>query len=306
MSEIPLRRLWGAVLPVLLVAVAPRIAAAQSQVGDGSDAVPRALAEALLESQAEMLSMFGLGGRSRIVVGSLPAGLAGRLWIPPGATILGGSESSGGSVAVLRSSLPPDSLTRMYRREQLARGWTRPPAAQSPPTQGFAPAPAIGGDDEDNTVFCSGSTSLTIAIEPVGNLRQITARASGLGPMACRAPRPESMSRFERPTYPTLVNPPGTGSGFRQSCGEWNSTGRGGATRLETSMTLVDILSHYARQLADSGWTPVGEPRVVTRSWTRRDSTGTFSELTLTARTPASMQNCVEVEMGVNSRVPPR
>jgi hypothetical protein len=77
-----------------------------------------------------------------------------------------------------------------------------------------------------------------------------------------------------------------------------------GSTRLSTSMPVDQVLAHYGKQLADSGWTPVTDQQLVARYWTRRDSTG-FRELTITARVRAETPQCVELEMRVNGMNPP-
>src|SRR6059058_5842993 len=61
--------------------------ASQEPRGLSDQTVPRELAEALLS---------GLAGRTPpvITVGALPAGLAGKLFVPSGARVLGGTTSS--------------------------------------------------------------------------------------------------------------------------------------------------------------------------------------------------------------------
>jgi hypothetical protein len=220
--------------------------------------------------------------------------------------LLGGAESSAGGVAIIRSSLSKDSLTAMYRREQLQRGWSRPPDRRFTLTSGFAPAPGASDDPSDALVFCAGATALLIGITPVEGMQEISAQAMGLGRGLCDPARPEPVEAYAgRRNHPTLINPPGTGNGMGGDCVRWNSSGGGGSTRLATSMPLDQIFAHYGKQLADSGWSPVTDQQLVARFWTRRDSTGAFRELTLTARTRAETPTCVELEMRVNAMNPP-
>ena len=272
------------------------------------DSVPRGLAEALAAPQFQMLAMLGLsdGGRPRVIVAALPSSLAGRLFIPPGAMLLGGAESSAGGVAIIRSSLPKDSLAAMYKREQPRRGWSRPPERRFAPTSGFAPAPGSSDDPSDPLIFCAGATALFVGITPVDGMQEISAQATGLGRGLCDPPRPEPVEHYSgRRNYPTLINPPGTGRGPGNDCVRWNSRGGGGSTSLSTSMPVDQIFAHYGKQLADSGWTPVTDQQLVARYWTRRDSTGAFRELTLTARLRAETPQCVELEMEMNGMNPP-
>ena len=54
-------------------------------------------------------------------------------------------------------------------------------------------------------------------------------------------------------------------------------------TQLVVDMPPADLLQHYAQQLEKEGWSPMqGEFPVVTRTWSRRDSTGVTELATLT------------------------
>jgi hypothetical protein len=270
-----------------------------------ADSVPKALVEAVMDPIGSM-RMMSNGARPRLLVGTLPSGLAQRLWIPPGSTVLGGIESSGFGLAVIHSPLSEDSLNAGYAREEPRLGWTLPPARTSPsPMMGFVQAPttlAVGSGVVEGGVFCSGGTTLSISVTPLDPLtREIRATAMNLSDVRCQPPTVQRVIMPNRPNYPTLVNPPGSGPGYA-NCSAWSSMGGGGTTRLQTGMAADDVLQHYGKQLADSGWTP-GPDQTVVRSWSHRDSTGTLTELTLSARTSQS-PGCVEVQMEVRSRRP--
>lgn len=289
-----------------MLAVHPAAMRAQAhRLSDASDSVPRSLAEAIMDPLG-MMSMYA-GGRPRLLVGTLPAGLTRRLWVPPGSTILGGIESSGFGLAVIRSPLPRDSVSAAYRLEQPKLGWTLPHDPSPMPMMGFVSVPPQAGvDDNGALIFCSGGTTLTIAVTTIDPLTwEIRATALDLPNDRCRAvtPPPPRVFQVGRPQYPTLVNPPGSGNGFAPNCSSYNSSGFGGTTRLQTTMTLDQLFAHYGKQLADSGYTP-GASQTVGRSWTRRDSTGTLTELMLTARTQAATPACVEIQMEVRTRRP--
>jgi hypothetical protein len=273
------------------------------RLSDGPDSVPRALVEALIDPLG-MTRMIA-GGRPRLVVGAVPSGLAQRFWIPPGATVLGGMESSGLGVVVIHSTLPRDSLIAGYRREQPRLGWTAPQDPQPRAMMGFVPAAAATTlNDQNGTVFCSGGTTLSIGVAPVDpGTWEINATAIAIGTNDRCQPVTSRVAPAWRAQYPTLTNPPSSGNGFGQGCAYWNSSGGGGSTRLQTTMTLDDVLAHYGKQLADSGWTPTGT-QTTTRGWSRRDSTGAVTEIVLTAQAQTTGPSCVDVRMEVRSRRP--
>lgn len=294
---------------VLAASAAPGDAGAQvRRLTDVPDSVPRALVEAVIDPIGSM-RMIGGGARPRLIVGTLPSGLAQRIWIPPGSTILGGIESSAFGLAIIHSPMSEDSLNAGFAREQPRMGWTLPHEhAPVGGTMGFIAAAttvSVGGSLVPAGLFCSGGTTLSISVTPLDPLtREIRATAmDGLDRRCQPAPAAPRVIPFPRPQYPTLVNPQGSGNGFANTCSNWNSAGGGGTTRLQTRMNADDVLLHYGNQLADSGWAP-GENQTVARSWTRRDSTGALIELTLTARLHPSSPGCIEVQMEVRSRRP--
>jgi len=270
-----------------------------------ADSVPRSLVEAVIDPIGTM-RMMGGGSRPRLLVATLPSGLAQRLWIPPGSTILGGIESSAFGLAIIHSPMSEDSLNAAYAREEPRMGWTLPVVRTATPMMGFVQAPttvSVGDGVMLGGMFCSGGTTLTISVTPLDPLtREIRATAMSVSDQRCQtAPAPRPLP-FNRPQYPTLVNQPGSGNGY-VACSSWNSTGGGGSTRLQTNMNADDVLRHYGKQLVDSGWT-AGSLETVARSWSHRDSTGTLTELTLTARLTPAAPGCIEVQMEVRSRRP--
>jgi len=300
------------------ISLRPTVSSAQERrLTDVPDSVPRALVEAVIDPTGTM-RMMGGGARPRLLVGTLPSGLVRRLWIPPGATILGGVESSAYGMAVIHSTMSEDSLNAGYSREQPRLGWTLPRERPPMAMMGFVSASIVGAvADAPSGMFCSGGTTLTVSVSPLDPLtREIRVTAMNLSDPRCQTSaavvtRVVPMG-INRPQYPTLVNPPGSGNGYAgPACTFWNSTGGGGSTRLQTSMSADDLFLHYGKQLVDSGWTP-GTNQTVSRSWTRRDSTGTLTELTLTARlqpaspgsSPGFSPGCVDIQMEVRSRRP--
>jgi hypothetical protein len=284
------------------IAAAEGVNAQTRRLTDASDSVPRALAEAVLDPLGTM-RMFA-GGQLRLVVGTLPAGLARRLWLPPGSTVLGGLESSGLGLAIIHAPMSGDSLAAAFLREQPKLGWTLPPPRRPTAMMGFVAAPeSPSGGDAAGTTFCSGGTTLTIGVKPVDPLTwEIRAMAMDVSSDRCR-PTTVRVTQPPNQQYPSLLNPPGSGNGFGVPCGNFSSNGSGGQTRLQTMMTADEVFAHYGKQLADSGWTPT-PTQLTARSWTRRDSTGALVEITLRVRSEPASTGCLEVQMDVRSRRP--
>ena len=107
-----------------------------------------------------------------------------------------------------------------------------------------------------------------------------------------------------RSPFPTLFNP--ANASDARMAGECSNTGNnsssGTGTLLRTAMPSDTLLSHYARQLEDSGWHSTSDKAsIVGRSWTRMDSTGSPLELTLTVTTSARDSMCRELNLQVRS-----
>ena len=174
--------------------------------------------------------------------------------------------------------------------------------------QGFIPAPGSSSVPPNpfgiELILCSSSGVLMISTRPVQGGQEVTARVAGMFDDVCatQPERPDFASRYGRETMPTLTNPPGTGDGMGRDCTFWNSSGGAGSTRLATQMSPEQLLEHYGKQLADSGWASGSGDQMAARSWTRRDSSGAVTEITLIARRRAEAPNCAEMEMRYNSR----
>src|SRR5476651_385481 len=80
-----------------------------------SDSVPIELATALVSSG-------GLGGESQILVGSFPGWVSSRLYIPPGARVLGSAFIGTAVVGVVSLSTAPEVVTADLKRELATRG----------------------------------------------------------------------------------------------------------------------------------------------------------------------------------------
>jgi hypothetical protein len=266
---------------------------AQATRGLQDQPIPRDLAEALLAGQA------GRQAQS-IVVGELPPALVGKLFVPTGARILGGTYGSSGSTAILTSADKPDALVEQFRREMPKLGWTwfEQPNAMAYASLGFKDAPggAVGtAPTTGPQMYCGSGMTLTVRIDPQGILEsRITASVNSNNMCAMMQQQAARMSSMNDPfrtgRTPLLVNPPGARNQLGL-CPPNNMNGMNGRTELSTQLTPDELFVHYGHQLADSGWKPSGGV-TVSRTWTKIDSTGTALEFELLIKTFAEVPRC--------------
>jgi len=270
-----------------LVAQAPR--------STGPDSLPRELVEALLRSG---ISAYG-GDGSEFVVGRVPTSLAPFLYVPRDANVLGGVENSSNTVAVFKVRMTSEELRGVYGRELPRLGWT---SSSGRPGMGWGFAPAPGsGPTGSGLEYCHIGQSLQITPNETPSGLTVTAVVRNYGG-ACAgrvAFVPASPSGV---AMPSLINPPDASMnqpGCYQPQPLGVGSGRSMSERLETSITADKLLEHFARQLADSGWSPAGQQAAsVRRTWTRADAGGTIREITLSI-TPLANSACQEVSMQV-------
>jgi len=262
----------------------------------GSDSLPRDLVEALLRPYYGSVSAGGSG----FVIGRVPADLVPYLYVPPGARVLGGVETSSRTVVVLSVTAPLDELRSAYRREQLRLGWTSPVA----PSQGWGFVQAPGtGPDINSLVFCHIGQSLQIvpySAPSSGGPLVVTATVENYG-SSC-----QSRVRFVPSTtfatdLPVIFNPDGAAMNSR-ACYPPNVSASGvnaSGERLETKLSPVQLLAHFSRQLSDSGWTAASSSGAAVKGvWTRPDTGELTRELTLTI-TPSPAAGCQDLLLQV-------
>src|SRR5450759_331464 len=211
----PFRSAICAAVVVSLAASAHSLIA-QTTRGLQDQPIPRDLVEGLL-------AVIGRTSPS-IVVGELPSTLAGKLFIPPGARILGGMYTNAGATAILMSPDKPEALAEQFRRELPKLGWTwfEQPNPMSYASLGFKDAPGspVGtGSTSGPQMYCGTGTTLTVKIDGQGlSESRITASAGGnnmCAVMQQQAVRISSMSDpFRTGRTPVLVNPPSARNQF--------------------------------------------------------------------------------------------
>jgi hypothetical protein len=261
-----------------------------------SDSIPLDLATALI-------SAGGLGGDPQILVGSLPGWVSNRLYTPAGARVLGAAFIGQTAVGVMALADAPEAVIAELKRELPGRGWQIPPPQPSY-GGGFRSAPAM---------LMSGSPT---SIVPCGNQQMLTASAARhrgtstlvllrVAPAGQYGPcnPPQMPLGMPRTVFPTLFNP--AGAPDTRMTGDCSSTlggSSGTSTNLRTAMAAEAILSHYGKQLVDSGWKAAGDrATIVGHAWTRTDSTGSPVELSLTVTASPRDSTCRDVSMQVRT-----
>ena len=262
------------------------------------DSVPYELAAALAS---------GGFAESQIIVGSAPGWAMQRLFVPTNARVLGSSFIGTNVTTIIELPLGADSAaTDQVRSELMQRGWTEPPR----PTYGgggFRPATTTSSGLQSPTRFtlCNGDNALSGDVRRHAgvSLFLVYRLSSGATTGFCHPPvfqgRPSTPIRL-----PTLYEPPGppdpraVATCFPQCSGESNGTD--GFFR--TPMPAEQILEHFARQLADSGWVRARDTVTLARGqWTRPDSSGAVERLILTITVPQGVTDaqCHQAEMRV-------
>ena len=294
-SLIGKRSMMRALAP-LLVAVTAHVGRAQAPRRlDQADSIP-------LELVTALVSAGGLGGEPQILVGSLPGWVVNRLYIPSNARVVGSAFLGSTVVGILSVPDAPESVTADFKRELVKRAWKTPPP--TPSYGGFRSAATTAADGSTPTrlTLCGDQQTLTTsATRRRGTSTEVVIRVAG-GPGYFCNPQPMSAG-MPRSPFPTLFNPANASDARMASdCSSAGNSSSGTGTILHTAMPADTLLSHYARQLQDSGWHSTSDKAsIVGRSWTRMDSTGSPLELTLTVTTSARDSMCRELNLQVRS-----
>ena len=262
-------------LPLVAVAACvlcspPRLAAQPP-----SDPIPRNVVMAILRLSE--------GAESPVVevTDRLPAQLAGRIALPPGARVLAVLTSD--RVRVIGEARgTSDSIRTWFADEFERRGFT--PLESGGSRQAFrvatrsASAPGYCGDGRLHTVSAHararGMVEFAISI---GDPARCAPRAA---PSTYISGGSTSSSGVAPPALPLVYHP----RGVEVSMECTDSRQRGGNLTMETaiasSSTAAQLLAHYGGQLESQGWTRQPWSAAVS-SWARRDSTGREVSVTI-------------------------
>lgn len=283
------------VVATVLCVIAASSATAQSN--PSPELVPRPLVEALL------------GRNTSVTVGALPPTVESKIVLPPGSKILGGSSNPNQAIGIVILDGALNTVAERFQGDLLKSGWE---------VMDQAPMQFYGADFIDppatqrrpmaatNETYCGRAGTLMVRYEPEG-FSQTRVFITSTGTNRCAQmrdamlqSRPDGMP--VRPKRPVLVNP-GAARLQPMACQSagFNSSWGGGPAQLASSMPPAEILGHYAKQLADSGWKESGT--IAAGVWTRPDSTGTLMEYQITVVAPMGSA-CRQVQGDLRTRRP--
>jgi hypothetical protein len=267
--------------------------------------IPKELVDGLLSSR---------GVRQPVMfVGELPREMVGRIYVPKGARVLGGMSMGSSGTAVLLSNSRREQIIAEFETELPKIGWKQfDPSMRMNLISEFRDAAMPPGvvrmASTGPQQFCGATGGMIINVEPAGFAdTRITITASDVNPCTGMNPQASAAQQAEYALRPKLINPPAARTDM--SClniGRDNtnfSLSSGGFTALNTSMTSMALADHYAKQLADSGWTAVNQQRVV-RAWTKPDSAGKPMRYEMTIEESASVPTCrrISTQLARSSR----
>lgn len=238
---------------------------------------------------------FGATGEPQILVGRLPEWFADRMYVPPQARLLGSAFQGRTLVAALVVPSLSDTVVQHLQHGLTQRGWTLPPSSSS----------FIGGFPPQRPSATQAATRFTVCRERQTLNAWIWRRQDDSTTVLVRlyppadvsvCNEPQSSAVAQRAEFPALTNPAGFDASPGSAC--WPPPPGGmsmSTTRLQTTLNPDAILEHYARQLSDSGWSPLGGASVG-RTWTHAHPTGAHSQVSITVSAPLRDPSCREIQ----------
>jgi hypothetical protein len=291
----------------LAAALLPVSASAQQERLTQPASIPYELALALTGSGG-----LGSDAEPQILVGGIPEWALNRVSLPTGWRPLGSAFLGTTVVGVVEIPTANDSLIKRFQQHLERNGWKPAP----PPNQGYMgggfrspPTQAATTRAARRFQLCRDSQILTAWIaRELPLATTIAFRLANVTPgqfSVCNppAPDPRTLQAMRERGEPTLYDPSPRDFG-PSGCREEDNGWQGSETRYRTPMSADQILDHYGKQLADSGWlaTPPRQTPVA-RTWTRTDSGGFLRRMTLTVSRGIIDTGCVRVHM--ENRNPP-
>lgn len=283
-------------MPFVAVAVTVQALAAQEPRRLAQpDSIPLELAGALIASG-------GFTTEPQILVGMLPGWMNSRVFLPPGGRVLGSAFIGSVTVGVLAVSEQPDIAIAQFKTELANRGWKTPPSPGYG-GGGFRPAPPNTPVDQSpitRLMLCGGDQQMLIvnATRRAGTTTQIVYRVTPTSAYGTCGPQQQQAQRSERVPVPTLINPAEV-SDFRNygNCSS-HAQGSGMSGNVRTPVSLENLVSHYAKQMRDSGWQATSALSLG-RSWSRTDSSGRQFEARITASMSPNDSLCRDLNLWV-------
>lgn len=287
--------------------------ATSTALGGAQQQVPEELVFALVKNMYQTTGM----PDPEILVGSIPADLQSRLYLPDGARIHGSIVRADGVTVVASVALSVEETKAALRREMPVLGWTASEAYEriGQQTQQAALIPVLfcneAYDQASFLVDSRGTTDSSLI-----RIDHALDRGEGAGSV-CR-PRPER----QRPEPPPRDVPRGPERaarlGNRPSLGALRppppsplASGRclpgGGGSSWTTSSTELsgpELIEHYAAQLQEAGWVraePDGTPETYAAAWTSEsESGGGLTHALLQVARFAPLEHCWTIRLSTS------
>lgn len=288
---------------VLASLVVPSLLGAQREPLRQPASVPVELAAALASAGG-----LGSGTEPQILVGELPEWVATRIHVPDGTVVLGSAFMGTTVVGILQTLAGTEFPLREFEAEVAKKGWKRQELSTGQ-SGGFRSAPTTATPTIFPATFCSGPQMLRLS---PGSSRQgkqswVLRVSTPTGFGSCNPP---PMSRRGEPELPTLYHPGGVVNDNNRMTRNCNpddpATNRGPgnftSARVRSTILSEELLVHYGRQLADSGWKEASSiARSVSGAWTRTDSAGKTMTLQLNIFTASGDPTCREMNLMIFS-----
>jgi hypothetical protein len=265
-----------------------------------------------VELAASLAAAGGLTGEPLILVGEMPGWMSERLPLPSGAVVSGSAFTGMDGLAIiqlLEGTIIPDSA---YDAALTRNGWKAWMPSQNEGGFRWLPSTArsVASPPSANrpALYCSGQQTLRIS---AGSPRQgripyvlRVSAATGYGP--CNPPVPRQ-SELRLPPLPILYHPVGSSRitdrvAMSSDCASTqDGFDRPNFTsdyiRSDSSAQL--LLDHYAKQLADSGWSRSSSSAVIGGQWRRVDAQGKTFIARLTITTSSDNPTCRSAQLMV-------
>ncbi len=230
-------------IPFLVASALLAVSSAAAQ----QETVPAELVRALLATPARA------GHTPEIVVGRVPQGFPAEL-VPGGARVLGGvrRDSSSTVLAVAVPEAPP-AAGEALQQALLGGGWAFPGTRER---RGF-----VGPTSMQWTYLCRGNETVTVSsVAAPGGGSYLRVDYSREQASRCDPASPDVRSRppWADVPLPVLNVPPGTVTVTTSLSSGMVGNGAGSASagvRLRTAMGAAELLSRFAAQLGQAGWT---------------------------------------------------
>lgn len=286
-------------LAAMLLAVTP-IYSSTSQTPRGlqtTDSVPMALATALAASGGLTGS-----GDPQIFVGSWPEWVANKIPLPPAAKVLGAAVNGSTVIGVITMPALSDTAAMEVYHALQAHAWTTPPSPMMRPA--FIDPTSIS--PTDRFTVCGGEHQFIIGATRSTRADAVTI-VLRLADATMGSPcDPRPLPPGARPSpYPSLVNPPRSTDQTVCIVTQSMMMQFQPMRVIHTKVTAGGLLDDFGRQLADSGWKPVGDDVMAIRHWTKTDSSGNIQHMELTIIQPAIAPQCRVVQLRTSSPPPP-